>query len=249
MLNFIIFEKDEMKRNFYCRVIKRFLFDNSEAYKIHEFEVYNQETKQKLQSIVGLKVFLINTDTSNDEGLKMAKYIRSYGDFISPIILLTTKDKTTIINKMNNILFIDLIKVDKYIVKKLMSNLKEAYKIVIGRAVYTFSIFDEIYRIPHEDINFIEKNLNDDSITIVTKDDSYLNYSSIKAIEKSLSNDIRFYKSHRSCIINLFNVSSYDKKNNIIIFKDGTKINHIARNKKTELARLLKNFNDENCQT
>lgn len=248
MLNFIIFEKDENKRKVYNRVIKKFLYDTCEAYRIYEFEVFNTETRKKVQSLDGIKIFLINVDYANYEGLKFARNIRSHDDFISPIILLTSQDEMKIIKKINKILFIDLIKIDNQLVKKLMFNLKEAYKIATRHSVYTFSIFDEVYRLPYNDINYIEKNINDDSLTIFTKDDSYLQYASIKTIEKILKNDMRFYKSHRSCIINLYNVATYDKKNNIIIFKNGAKTNLIAKNKKTELAERLKEFNNENYQ-
>lgn len=61
----------------------------------------------------------------------------------------------------------------------------------------------------------------------------------INKLADIVRNDPRFFKTHRSCIINLNNVINYDIENNIIKFKHG-ETNLISRTQKEELkARLI----------
>ena len=57
-------------------------------------------------------------------------------------------------------------------------------------------------------------------------------------IENELKNDERFFRTHRSCIVNLNNISNVELKNSKIIFgKKST--NLLARDKKNELKDKL----------
>lgn len=155
---------------------------------------------------------------------------------------MTRKERTSIIDELKHILFLDLINVDKHFYEVFRESLYNAYKIITKYSVYSFSIFDEVYRIPYDDIYYIVKNFCDNSVTIYTKDDSYVNYVSVKGLDELLSRDARFFRTHRSCIINLSNVSSYDKRNNILIFKNGMTLDMISKKNKPILIERLKNF-------
>ena len=57
---------------------------------------------------------------------------------------------------------------------------------------------------------------------------------------KILGDDPRFFKCHRSCIVNLNNIKVFDIDKNIIKFKNG-ETNLVARDKKRELKDRLMN--------
>ncbi len=244
MVSFIIYDDDIHRRESYVKIIKRFLYTLRDKYKIYEYEKLDGNAQDELKRIEGARIYLINSDVENQSGLKLARGLRENEDFISPIIFLTAREKSELMDEIKNILFLDIIKIDDNIVQNLLSSLREAHRIVTRNSVYTFSSFDEVYRIPYNDIYYIAKNLNDDSVTIYTKDDTYLNYITIKKIEGVLKGDPRFFKSHRSCIVNLYNVSSYDKKSNVIIFNNGMKINLVSRQNKSLLSEKLKEFSN-----
>lgn len=246
MASFIIYDHDYMRRETYIKIIKKFLYTNSDHYEIYEFDKYNSDVQEQIRKIEGPRIYLINVDVPGLSGLDLARRIRMKGDFISPIILLTEKDKSKLADNLQNILFLDLIELNDNIIKPLLISLKDAYRIVTRYCVYTFSVFDEVYRIPYNDIYYIKKNLNDDSVTIYTKDDSYLNYITVKGIEQSLEKDPRFFKAHRSCIINLYNVSTYDRKSNIVVFNNGMHTDLVSRHNKSILAEKLKEYSNTN---
>lgn len=243
MISFILYDDNKYMRDLYGRVAKKFLYTTEDCYKIHEFENFSAQTRSELRAIEGQRIYFINIDTHSMEGISMVKWIRERGDFHSPIILLTSKEKGEVIDNLQNLLFLNLIVQDDQLVQNIFATLREAYKIITDHLVYTFSIFDEIYRLPYNDICYIIKNIRDDSITIYTKDDTYLNYTSIKKLEKELEDDPRFFKIHRSCIINLYNVASYNKKDNVITFKNGATLKMTSKLRKKKLVERLKEFN------
>lgn len=242
MVSFIIYDNDTYMRDLYVKIIKKFLYTSLDFYKIYEYDKYNIEVEESLNHIEGARIYVINIDVPGPNPLDIARKIRDRGDFVSPIILITNRDKKLLIENLKNILFLDIISQDDKIVTNLLKSLKDAHRIVTKHSVYTFSAFDEVYRIPYNDIYYIKKNLNDDSVTIYTKDDTYLNYITVKDIEKSLMGDPRFFKSHRSCIINLYNVSSYDRRCNIVVFNNGMKVDLVSRHNKSILAQKLKDI-------
>ncbi len=244
MVSFIIYDDDVCLRNLYNKIIKKFLYTTTEYYKIIEFEKYNFAISEKMKHIEGARIYIINVDVVGPNPLDLARKIREEGDFTSPIILVTKRYRASVIDDIQNVLFLDILEANKDFVENMLKCLKNAHKIITRHSVYTFSVFDEVYRIPYRDIYFIKKNLRDDSVTIYTKDDSYLHYITVKAIEKLLSKDPRFFKAHRSCIINLYNVSSYDRKCNIVVFKNGMTVNLVSRQNKSILAQKLKEYSN-----
>ena len=242
MINFVIYYGDEKMRKAIENEIKKFLFSKPDYYKIHSLGTKKKADEELLlKHMEGTKIYIIDID-SDYKSPAFAKKIRENGDFMSPIILLTKNDRATIIDKLNHVLFLDLIKVDKNFYEVFHECLYNAYKIVTRYSVYSFSIFDEIYRIPYDDIYYIVKNFCDNSVTIYTKDDSFVNYASVRGLDELLCRDARFFRTHRSCIINLSNVSSYDRRNNILVFKNGMTIDMISKKNKPVLIERLKNF-------
>ena len=97
----------------------------------------------------------------------------------------------------------------------------------------------ELYYIPHQDILYIEKSLNDNTSNIVTKNKAYNIRKTIKELEVELGNTINFIKTHRSCIVNLNNIIHIDFENNIIAFVN-KEIDLLSRSHKKNLKERLK---------
>ena len=73
--------------------------------------------------------------------------------------------------------------------------------------------------------------------TIFTKNKSYIIKETINSLETKLDKSC-FMKTHRSCIVNLNNITSYNYSDNIIYF-DNLKIYLIARDKRKNLKEKL----------
>lgn len=241
MISFIIFEKDMYMRDLYIKVLKKFLYTSHDYYKIHEFSEYNCITKSKLDKIEGKRIYIINNQLVDISGFDLARKIRNDGDVISPVIITAPKGQKFNIRNIKYTMILNIVEQNDTFIKDMLETIEMAYRIATRYSALTFSSFDEVYRLPYEDIYYIEKDINDDTVTIYTKDDTYIHYTSIKKMTDKLSCDPRFLRTHRSCIINLYKVASYNSKDNIIIFDNGMTTKLVSREKKRIVIERLKN--------
>ena len=85
--------------------------------------------------------------------------------------------------------------------------------------IFTFMYNHVLYRIPYEDINYIEKELQIKRCIIHTIEKDYYIVNSINNINDNLVG--MFIKTSQSCIINFMNVRNVDCANNLVYFKNG----------------------------
>lgn len=237
MINFVVYAKERKECDFYENIIGKFLFSTDDCYDVLKFDKFSLDIEEQIRKTEGVKIYILDIDSPMN-GIDFAKRIRINGDLNSPIILLTEKKDEGLLEKLNNVLYLSLISKNRN-GKEFILSLKEAYRIATMNAVLSFTHFDETYRLSYDDICYIEKDANCNSVTIYSLDDTYQDYISIKEMCEKLKGDPRFYRSHRSCIVNIYNIASYDRKNNLIIFKNGLTTYLVARNKRRTLIKKL----------
>ena len=90
------------------------------------------------------------------------------------------------------------------------------------------------YRIPFDDILYIEKIQDNQKCTIHTEDgNQYEIISSISALANKLGKT--FFQSHKSCIVNLEKISRVDYNENMITFQNGTSAYLLSNRKKKQM--------------
>lgn len=240
MAKFIILDENEKNRNLYIKIIKRFTYTSEEHYNITQHSKYNNETAKDINSRGTDKIYVINSTFDERSGFSVARTIRTSGDLESQIIIVSDKDFKFNSNSIKNTLILGIIKRDNNFINNFYNAIISAYKILMRHSALTFSAYDEIYRIPYDNIYMLEKNYKDDSVTIYTKDDSINRYITIKAVMEEMLSDPRFFKCSRSCIINLHKIVSYDCVTNTIYFDNGMTTNKISTREKAKLKERLK---------
>ncbi len=238
MINFVLYEDGKEMRERYKKIILKLIGPNNNNFKIIEIDKYNQEAEKKLSNIVGNKIYLLDVEVPGKSGLDLARKIRNDRDWDSQIIVITSHEQYSNIGYTSKLLMLDFISKYSNIEKELKETLGVAVGIFTKQKSITFTLNGELYKIPYNQILYIEKSLNNNNCKIVTNDGEYFTRDTIQHLEEILSNDQRFMKTHRSCIVNLSNVSSIDLANNIIFFPN-KQIDLIARNKKRELKERL----------
>lgn len=238
MINFVLYEDGKEMRERYKKIILKLIGPNNNNFKIIEIDKYNQEAEKKLSNIVGNKIYLLDVEVPGKSGLDLARKIRNDRDWYSQIIVITSHEQYSNIGYTSKLLMLDFISKYSNIEKELKETLGVAVGIFTKQKSITFTLNGELYQIPYNQILYIEKSLNNNNCKIVTNDGEYFTRDTIQHLEEILSNDQRFMKTHRSCIVNLSNVSSIDLANNIIFFPN-KQIDLIARNKKRELKERL----------
>lgn len=236
MINFIIYEDNEIVQKEYGEIIHNFIMKKDISYKITKINSYDNTTKSLIKNLEDNKIFIIDIEVPGKSGLELAREIRNSGDWNSPIIICTSHKELKNTGFASRLLMLDFIIKDKDILDNLKKSLKIAFNIINNHKSYNFLFNGEYYQIPYESILFIEKNLNDNYSTLFTKRSKYVIKDSIINILSNLD-DERFLKCSRSCIVNMDNILSIDFINNIICFGELT-TDLISREGK----KALKNF-------
>lgn len=238
-MNFIIYEDEKDYAARYKKVIHKLLMATNFNYELIEISEYNETTEAELDKICGNKTYILDIEVPGKNGLELARSIRKNGDWTSPIIIVTSHDEFKTVGYTGKILMLNFISKSGELEKQLFDSLETALEINLANKSLRYTNKGELYNIPYQDILYIEKSLNDNTSNIVTKSHIYNIRKTIKELEEELSNSIDFFKTHRSCIVNLKNVKHIDFDKNIIKFVNKN-IDLISRSNKKALKERLK---------
>ena len=229
MINFIIYEDKKEFRKLYIDAILKIIGSKDIVYKIVEIDKYTDRTLPMIDSLCGNKIYILDVEVPGRSGLDLAKMIRNNGDWDSQIIISTTHEKLEYPTLTSRLLILDYI--SKYI--DCEENIKEsvslALNIISNKLALKFKYNGELYQIPYKDILYIE-SIRPGYSNIVTKCKDIEVNKTISELEELLK-DERFLRTHRSCIINIYNVTGFELNDGIIKF-GSKKTNLIKRENK-----------------
>ena len=238
MLNFIIYEDYKKMRDLYDEVIHQFIGKKKEEYHITHISGFNPSTERKLNGLEGRKIYILDLKVPGKSGYDFAREIRSSGDWESQIIIISACEDLRNDIFMGKMLALDFISKKEDIPNRLEETLEIAYNISTTNHFFSFRSGGELFHLPYHDILYFEKNLNDNYTSIITNQNTYKIKKSILQIEKSLDHDLRFFKTHQSCIVNLYNIKSVNLTSPTISFGE-KKTNLLSRERKSELKERL----------
>ena len=227
MIDFFIYDKDNDVINIYKKVLLKLKERISMDYYVNNIENLDNFSFDNT-SLYNKKIFLIDIDSKDNSGIEFIRRIREDGDWTSQIIV-TTHNNVNI--SLYRLLVLDYISKTNDFINRVYDAIISAINILFSEATLNFKTNNEIFQVSYNDICYIEKNLNDNDSTIFTKNNSYTIKCSINQLLRDFKGDSRFFKTHRSCIVNINNITCFDMKNNTIKF-DILETNLISRNNK-----------------
>lgn len=140
MINFIIYEDDKKFREKYISIILKLLGNQKIAYRIVEIDKYERGTLSKIKDLVGKKIFIFDIEVPGKSGLDLAREIRNNGDWISPMIIVTTHDNLKSYAFTSRMLMLDFISKFYNCEENLKDTLKIALDIINNHKSLTFNI-------------------------------------------------------------------------------------------------------------
>lgn len=234
MINFIIYEDEKKYREKYISIILKIIGSMKVAYRIIEIDKYEKNTLAKIKDLVGKKIFILDIEVPGKSGLDLAREIRSTSDWKSPMIIVTTHEQLKNAAFTSRMLMLDFISKFYNCEESLKETLLLTFDIIESNPSLNFQYNGELYQIPYEDILFIEKNVDDMYSTVITRSEKVKVKKMIGHIEEELSKDPRFFRTHRSCIVNIDNITKVELRACIMHFgKIQTPL--LSRDKKKEL--------------
>ena len=239
MIYFIIYEDNKEFRKLYVSEILKIAISKNIAYKIIELDKYDEKNIQSINKIDGYKIFLLDVEVPGKSGIDIAKLVRNSGDWDSQIIIATTHEKLLLSALSSRLLILDYI--SKYIncIERVNECINQALDIFNCKKALIFQYNGEVHQIPYKDILFIEKNSDSNNSIINTKTKKIEINKTISDLEEILKDD-RFIKTHRSCIVNINNITSFELNTSTVRFNDKeTKL--VSRENKKILKEKLTN--------
>lgn len=186
-----------------------------------------------------LKYILLDIVTQEGSGIDSARMIREkYDDWNSIIIIITSHQEYKYEALSSRLYLLDFInklnKFDKTLRDDLLIAMKHydrRYKTLGYEYNHTY------YRIELKQIIWIEKEPDSKRCIIKTKYGEEMIPGTLNSIYEKL--DSRFFKTHKSLIVNLDEVQRYEIRRNKLTFKNGEHTHLIARDKKKELIKRV----------
>jgi two-component system response regulator AgrA len=240
MLNFIICEDNKESLNKVNTLLTRVLMPYNFDYKIHKFSQYNKELQDIINDTNTQKIYILDVELPEVSGLEIASEIREK-DWNSVIIFLTAHNECK-----DDVFYSRLLAID-YIAKNVLSysRLAETIKLVLDRfnqeKIFIFRYDSITYRIPHNNILYIEKVQSNKKCLIITEDgETYEVCETISNLLKILGKD--FYQSHKSCIVNVTKIKHIDFTENFITFKNGKQTELLSNRHRKDLREYVSNY-------
>ena len=220
MISCIIYEDNEDMQVLYKEIVKAYFSARGFKVSFYTFNSYKKGLENKLCDLPGKKMFILDIEVPGKSGLDLARIIRTSGDWLSPMIVVTSYDHLKSTGFTSKMLMLDFISKKENLKNRLQESLITAENIFNDNSDYTFQYNGELHHVEYQDILSFEKDLNDNYTFLYTKKKKFKIKESIVTIEKEILQDSRFFKVHRSCIINVDNITEFDHKNNILYLGD-----------------------------
>ena len=241
MTYFIIYEDEQVSRVLYQEIILKLVGSNNEQYRIIEIEKYDRKQIKEIMVLEGRKIFILDIEVPGKSGLDLAREIRKvYDDWDSQMIIVTNHHQFESNRFMGRLLMLDFVSKYYNCEEHLREALEDAIHILDKGKFFSFTIDGELYKVPYRSILYIEKDKDEEKVLLVTKTKKKLIKISISKIWKELETDSSFFKSSRSCIVNIHNITRVDLDKRIISFGK-VETSSLARDRKKELKERIKN--------
>lgn len=235
MIKFIICEDETILANKYKNEIEKIMMNYDIEYVFELYKGYTSKWRIMASKESAFKIYLLDIKTKEGSGLDAARYIREeLDDWQSMIIMITAFPEYKYEALGKRLLLVDFINKLDNCDKRLQEAIKISLKNYDKRPnalKYTYK--KVMYNIEYRNIIYIEKEQDNKRCIIKTTEGNFYIQGNLTTVEKLL--DKRFIKCCRSIIINLEQVLHYNKKTNIIKFKNDLELNAVSRDKKKEI--------------
>lgn len=237
MLNFIMYDDDKYFLDKNKEIIDKCMMNCDYDYKCYQFNEYNEKFENIIRKNTGFKIYLLDIEAKNKSGLDVVRLIREkYDDWCSSIIMITNHNELKYDALSNRLFLTDFInKLDNWeeVLTEDIKRIISSYTNCSDCLIYEFN--HSLKRIELKNITHIEKEKDSKKCIIHT---IYGNHPISGTICEVLDKlDGRFIKISRSTIINIKQVSEYDKVKNKILFLNGMTTTDISRLFKKDLIK------------
>lgn len=240
MLRFIVCEDNKEFLGRICNIINRVMMPYNYEYKINKFTDYTKEVDELIKAKYEEKVYVLDIELGDISGLEIASQIRDV-DPESVIIFITSHNECKNDIFYSRLLAIDYIPKDRFWEDRFKSTLDYTLKKVNRRRVLAYDFNYNSYRIPFNDILYIEKVQDNPKCIIYTENGNQYEINSTIG-EMIVRLGPNFFQSHKSCIVNIDKIKKINYADNSITFINNQCEYLISNRRKKELKEYVANY-------
>lgn len=234
MINFIVCDDHKCIRNNVEKVIDQVMMKNSNAYKKHLFDDYNEDFDKIISSKLASKIYILDIETKTSSGVLVAEKIRK-NDIDSIIIFLTSHEEMAYeIIKKQFMCLTFISKKDNYI-KLLKSAINTAISMIGKKQAIRFKHQGILYTLPVSDILYITRDSVERKTLIVADYGEYLHPANLSKVADELNG--LFIQTHRACYINKDRYREINMRKKKIVFDNYEEINLLSDSYKKEVCK------------
>lgn len=232
MINFVVVDDVVEITKTVENIINKVMMNSNLEYKIHIFHDYDSNFLKFMDNPLPNKIYFLDIETKSASGLDIARKIRK-DDTQSIISFITAHEQMGgVIIKESLMILTFICKFDGF-ETKVKDAVEKSLDILGTKKILKFKVYNSLYIIPIDDILYIMRDTIERKCIIKTDYTTYKVGKSLTEL-KDLSCD-GLTQTHRACLVNEKRVHKYDKRNKIIIFDTGEKIDLLSDSHKKEL--------------
>ncbi|MBC1543111.1 response regulator transcription factor [Listeria cossartiae] len=241
-MNIFILEDDLNQRQRIEKIINQIISSNKFKCKKLFITGKPDELIKKITEIGNHQIYFLDIEIKNYEkkGLEVAQIIRQKDPY-GTIVFITTHSEFAPLTFSYKVSALDFIAKDQNDVDfsnritSCLNFVEENQVKEIATDVFIFESNNKQFQIPFSEILYFETSTQPHRVFLVTKKQRIEFYSNLATIEKL---DDRLYKSHKSFVVNLANISKLDKSSNILHFDNGESC-FVSRRKLKNIIELV----------
>lgn len=225
MIHFIICDDILEMRNQVLEAVSSFMISKDLDYKTYLFEDYDDEFLKMVNRKLPFKIYILDIEAPTRTGIDVARIIR-HKDEDSAIIFITGHEELGPKLLSKDITFLAFInKFDNY-KTRLQHNIQKAITALEKKKSLRFEDHGVLYVLPFHDILYVTKDGLSRKTVIITEYNEFKVYKPLSYFQKNLDED--FIQTHRACLINKKRIASVNKREHLVIFDNGMKVDLIS---------------------
>jgi len=240
MLRFIVCEDNKEFLSRLTNIINKVLMPYNFEYKISRFTEYTEEIDEIIERNYEQKVYILDIELPGVSGLEIASEIREK-DLDSIIIFVTGHPEFKDDIFYSRLVATDFIPKDMLWTDRFQSTIEYTIKAINKKRVLTFEYNHNSYRIPYDNILYIEKLQDYQKCIITTENGKHFQIiSSLTKLAKQLGPN--FFQSHKSCIVNVEKIKRINYVDNTITFTNNECLYLLSNRNKKRLKEYVENY-------
>lgn len=240
MLRFIICEDNKESLSKLHNIVNKVMMPYNFEYKISRFTEYNKDLQKIIKEKYEQKIYILDIEMGDVSGLEIASEIREE-DSESTILFVTQHPECKNDIFYSRLVAIDFIPKDRFWVSRFESTITYIMKKLNKDRVLSYEFNRNSYRIPYDDILYIEKIPEDQKCVINTESgEQFVIFSSIKELTQKLGPN--FFQTHKSCIVNIEKIKRINYTENTITFINNESVYLLSNRRKKQLREYVANY-------